>query len=212
MISSSSLLHHEDLDAIANRLMQKAHTRDGLPEIAVGIIFLTIAGLMGLLVVFQPGSFGYKASALGMMLLFPTMALGSQWAIKQVRRRFLIGKVGYVETKPVNRKRFGFVFSLAFAIAVAAVFAAYRGLFPPAGWILAGTGIFGGALAAFAGRLPRYVIGGAIMAATGILLAIARVSLEMGFTVLYGLMGLLSLISGCVVLLFFLRKPAEAGK
>jgi hypothetical protein len=151
-----------------------------------------------------------------MILVLPTLMIGSQWAIKQVRRQFLIGKVGYVKLKPVPRKvtwkRFGFVFGLGFVIAALAVFVAYKGLFPPAGWILAGTGIFGGALAAFAGRLPRYVLGGAIMAATGILLAIARVSLERGFTILYGFVGLLFLISGSIVLSNLLRQPAESGE
>jgi hypothetical protein len=32
----------------------------------------------------------------------------------------------------------------------------------------------------------------------------------MGLTILYGFVGLLSLVSGCVVLLLFLRQPAGA--
>jgi hypothetical protein len=50
------------------------------------------------------------------------------------------------------------------------------------------------------------------MAATGILLAIARVSLERGFTILYGFVGLLFLISGSIVLSNLLRQPAESGE
>jgi hypothetical protein len=138
------------------------------------------------------------------------MILGSQWAIKKVRRHFLIEKEGYVEFKPVNRKQSAIVAGIALVIAVLAAIAGYKGAFPPSGWILAGTGIGGGVLAALSGRLPRYVVGGVVMALTGILVAFSRVSLTVGFTILYGFMGLLSLLSGCVVFLLFMRQPAQA--
>jgi hypothetical protein len=211
MASSSSLLHQEDPNAIAKRLMQKAYNRDGLSEIAAGVFFLTIAGMTSLQVVFKAGSPAYKAAVWGWMLSCATLPLVSQWVIKKIRRRFLIEKVGYVELKPVSRKRFGAVFALAFLVAVAAVIAAYLGRnpFPPTAWVLAGTGIGGGVIGALAGRIPRFFIGGGITAATGIALAFSRVSLAAGFTILYGVIGLLSLVSGCVVLLLFLRQPAE---
>ncbi|MGP8175241.1 MAG: hypothetical protein ACLP7O_11940 [Terracidiphilus sp.] len=202
----------EDPNVIANRLMQKAHNRDGLPEIAIGLCFLTVAFTMWMQVVFHPGSMGYTAGFWSFALLVPAMILGSQWAIKRVRRRFLIEKVGYVQLKPVNRKRSGIVIGIAFVVAIVAAFAAFKGSFPPASFVLAGTGIGGGVLAALSGRLPRYVIGGVIMAATGILVAFSKVSLGAGFMILYGFMGVLSLISGCVVLVLFMRKPAEAGE
>ncbi len=202
----------EDPNVIANRLMQKAHNRDGLPEIAIGLCFLTVAFTMWMQVVFHPGSMGYTAGFWSFALLVPAMILGSQWAIKRVRRRFLIEKVGYVQLKPVNRKRSGIVIGIAFVVAIVAAFAAFKGSFPPASFVLAGTGIGGGVLAALSGRLPRYVIGGVIMAATGILVAFSKVSLGAGFMILYGFMGVLSLISGCVVLVLFKRKPAEAGE
>ncbi len=202
----------EDPNVIANRLMQKAHNRDGLPEIAIGLCFLTVAFTMWMQVVFHTGSMGYTAGFWSFALLVPAMILGSQWAIKRVRRRFLIEKVGYVQLKPVNRKRSGIVIGIAFVVAIVAAFAAFKGSFPPASFVLAGTGIGGGVLAALSGRLPRYVIGGVIMAATGILVAFSKVSLGAGFMILYGFMGVLSLISGCVVLVLFMRKPAEAGE
>jgi hypothetical protein len=49
------------------------------------------------------------------------------------------------------------------------------------------------------------------MAATGVVLCLIRVSFEVALTVLFGSMGLLSLVSGCVVFLLFMRKPAEPG-
>src|ERR1035437_2271133 len=96
---------NESPDAIANRLINRAEYSDGLQEIAIGVLILTLVGVTLLQVVFK-GSFGSKAFFWGILLLMP-LTFGSQWAIKQVRRRFLIGKGGYVQLRPVNRKRLG---------------------------------------------------------------------------------------------------------
>jgi hypothetical protein len=78
--------------------------------------------------------------------------------------------------------------------------------------VLAGTGIGGGLLLALSGRSPRFVVGGVAMAATGILVAFSGTSLEIGFAILYGSMGLVALISGCVVFVFFTHKPAASDE
>jgi hypothetical protein len=167
---------------------------------------------MGLQVVFQPGSPAYKVAVWGFVLLCTTLPLASQWTIKKVRRRFLTGKVGYVEMKPVNRKLLGATLGIACLVGAAAAFAASRNLFPSASWMLAGTGIFGGALAGLTGRLPRFIIGGVMVAATGILVALSGVSLEMGLTILFVFAGLLSLLSGCIVFSILLRQSTEKGE
>ena len=208
--------------------MEKAEYRDGLQEIAIGVLILIFAGMTASDVIFKPGSFGSKASFWGMTLLMPVIGLGSQWAIKKVRKRFLIGKTGYVKLKPVNRKRvgirLGIAMGLACVIAVLATFAmlkvviathrgvAHWGFFPPAGWAFVGMGIFGGAIMVFRVRSPRYGIGGVIMAAMGILLAFSSVSLNVGLTILYGFAGLLPLIAGSVAFCLYLRQPAEPGQ
>jgi hypothetical protein len=195
--------------AAATRLMRRAHNRDGLPEIAIGTILLATAFLIWLQVAYPRGSFAYRSSAWGMMLLVAPMIGASQWAIKWVRRRFLIEKVGFVELKPVPKKMLIIVTSIAFVVAAAMALAVYLRALPPGGWMIAGTGITWGLLAAYAGRLPRYVVGGVLMAAVGICLGFSRVSFEMGSLILYGSMGVLSLVSGCVVLLHFVRMPDE---
>ncbi len=214
MTFSSSRLLEENPDRIANQLIQKAHNRDGLPEIAIGLTFLLVALTMWMQIAYQPGSLTYKIAPLILGLLVPALILSSQWAIKKVRTQFLIGKTGYVKSKPVNRKAAGMVVAIAFVIAVAAVIAAYlgRNSSPPTAWFLAGTGIGGGLLLILAGRLPRFVVGGVIMSATGVALAVGGVSLGTGFMILYGIIGLLSLISGCVVLVLFLRQPTEPAQ
>ncbi len=198
-----------DPDVAARRLMRIAHNRDGLPEISIGAILLTTAVLIWWQVAYPRGSFAYRASWWGMTVLMIPMIGGSPWAIKWLRRRFLIEKVGFVELKPVPKKLLIIVTCIAFVVAAAMACAVYLRILPPSGWMIAGTGITWGLLAAYAGRLPRYVVGGVLMAAVGICLGFSGVSFEMGSLILYGSMGMLSLVSGCVVLLHFLRMPNE---
>lgn len=210
---SSSFLE-ESPTAIANRLIQKAHNRDGLPEIAMGVTFLTAAAMEWLQLASHPGSLLYRAANWGMMLLVPVIILGSQWGIKKVRRRFLVERVGYVELKPLNRRRVAIVIAIALSVAAAAVFAAFRfrDSSPPTAWFLASTGIGGGVLMMLVGRLPRFVVAGALMAATGIALAFSGISLEPGFAILFGAIGLLLVISGTVALLLLVSNPGSTGE
>ena len=209
MISMSFGNVERDPDAAVRRLMQRTHNQDGLPEIVIGVIFLTVAWLMWL--PFGSPREGWM-SAIGMMLLVPTMIGLSPWVIKKFRRRYLIQQVGYVEFKPVNRRRIAIIFGVAFVIAAVAVVVVSKGTMPPASWFVAGIGIWGGALTAYAGKIPRFVIGGAIMALVGIAVGFSRVSLGMGQAILYGVMGVLSLCSGIIVLVIFLRKRDEVSE
>jgi hypothetical protein len=200
-----------DPDAAARRLMRIAHNRDGLPEISIGTILLTTAFLIWLQVAYPRGSFAYRASWWGMMVLIIPMIGGSQWAIKWARRRFLIEKVGFVELKPVPRKLLFIATCVAFVVAAAMAYGVYLRALAPGGWMVAGTGMAWGLLAVYVGRLPRYVIGGVLMAVVGICLGFSRVSFEMGSLILYGSMGILSVVSGCVVLLRFVRMQDEGA-
>jgi hypothetical protein len=228
MTELSSHLLQQNPDAIANRLINKAEYRDGLQEIAIGVMILTYAGLVGMMAAFK-GPFGFRAFLWGGLLFMP-MGYASQWVIKKVRNRFWAGKVGYVKLKPVNRKRvgirLGIILGLSCVSAVLGAFAmakmvvaihrggsaAHWGLFTPGGWALVGLGIYGGAIMAFRVRSHRYEIGGVIMAAMGILLAFSRVSVVLGLTILCGFAGLLAVISGSIVLLLFLRQPADPAQ
>ncbi|MDR3740948.1 MAG: hypothetical protein P4L40_18180 [Terracidiphilus sp.] len=194
-------------DAAARRLMQRAHTRDGLPEIAIGLIFLLTAAIQWLQVAFPPGSFWHAQSALGMALLVAPLIGVSPWLIRYVRRKFLIERQGYMKPKPVRTSKLVLAGGIAFAVAAGMALAVSRGKIPTDGLMLGVTGICGGMLAVLAGRLPRFVAGGAIMAIMGMFLAFSRVSPEMGFLILFGAMGALSLASGAVTFLLFMRQP-----
>ena len=200
-----------DPEAAAQRLLERAHNRDGLPEIVIGVIFLTVACLLWLPIEFpRRGWIG----SLGLGFVVFPMAAGAPWLITTLRRRYLIEKAGYVEFKPASRRRRRLAVVSCFAI-VAGVAMAHdfweHGMLP-ASWSVAGIGIAGGALFAFAGKLPRFVFGGAIMTVVGIVVGLSGASLGMGQAILYGVMGVLSLFSGVVVLVIFLRKRDEASE
>lgn len=209
-MANSSYLPPENPDAVAKRLIQRAHNRDGLPEIAVGLNFLAVGILCSAQVLLPRESIGFKAAVVGLALLIPVLCMGSPGALRWVRRRYLIERVGYVEPKPVGRKQIGLGIFLAVSMAVA-LFGVVTQFSQPDRWVLAGTGLFGGALAALCGQLPRFVIGGLLMAVMGIVVAISGVSLQIGFAVLFGFQGLLALISGGVVFSRFIRRPVEPG-
>jgi hypothetical protein len=211
MTSSSSCPPARDPDAIAKRLLQRAHTRDGLPEIAVGLSFLVYGALSYAQILLPRESIGFKAAVLGLALLIPVLCIGTPWALKWARRRYLIERVGYVESKPICRRQISIVIAVA-VVAAVLLFGVVTQFSRPDRWLLAGTGLLGGAVAALGGQLPRFFIGGMLMAATGITLAFSGVSLQIGFAVLFGSQGVLALVSGAVVLLRFIRQPAEAGE
>lgn len=207
----NSLSSPADPTVIARRLIQRAHNRDGLPEIAVGVSLLLVAGLSYAQVRLPRESIGFKAAVLALSFLIPAMCFGLPWALRWVRRRYLMGRLGYVEPRPIGRKQIGIGAALA-ALMTVALFGVAPQLSQPDRWILAGTGLLGGALVAWCGQLPRFVIGGLVMAATGICVAFSGVSMEIGFAILFGLQGLLALISGGVVFLRFIRAPVETAE
>jgi hypothetical protein len=211
MMNSSSCTPVGDPNAIASRLIRRAHNRDGLPEIAVGLIFAIVGALNYAQVVLAPGSLGFKAAALGITLLVSVFCMGGRRALTWVRRRYLIDRSGYVEPRPIRRKQIGIGIIFAVGMAVA-LFGVIPQLSQPDCWVLAGTGLFGGALTALSGQLPRFVVGGVLMAATGMIIAFSGVSLQTGFAILFGSQGLLALISGGVRFWRFIRRPIDPGE
>jgi len=196
---------------MARRLIQRAHNRDGLPEIVLGVSFLLVAGLTYAQVMLPRESMGFKAAVVAFASLFPILCFASPWVLRWVRTRYLIGRSGYVVPKPISRKQIGIGLALAVLMTVT-LFGIAPQLSQPNRWILAGTGLFGGGLAAFCGRLPRFVIGGLLMAAMGITVGLSGVSLETGFAILFGFQGILALTSGGVIFLRFIRGPIDPGE
>ena len=210
-----------DPDAIGKELLQSAYNSDGLPEITIGLFFLLASGLSYALAVLPKQSLSFKAAVLSFAFLLPLFSLSSWWAVRWVRRRYLIERFGYVQYKPIYSgfKQIGprIVLTLLPAIVILAIviLAVMNSWSQPdrwPGWLLGGTGLLGGAIAAGIRRPRRMVIYGIVMAATGLSAAFSEVPLLIGFTILFGVQGLVTLITGGVVFLRFMRKPVEAGE
>jgi len=208
MNNASSCLPSGDPDAIARRLIQRAHNQDGLPEIFAGLSFLIIGSFSCAQALVAPRSIPFKAASIALSVLIPVLCIGSPLALKWLRRRYLIHRFGYVASQPHGRKQIRMRITVAVVVAIALI-GLVTLLSRPDHWLLAGTGLFGGVLAAMAGQRARFVIGGAIMAATGIILAFYQVPLQAGFAILFGFPGVLALLSGAVVFTRFIRQPIE---
>jgi len=211
MPKTAYLPRNADPAAAARQLIQRAHNQDGLPEIAVGTTFLLISCLICLQLTLPKGSLARNAAIIALALLIPLLCAGTPWMVRWVRSRYLLERVGYVRQYPITRRQIALGFTLALLTA-AALLGTVATTSRPDGWLLAATGLFGGALAAWAGRLPRFAVYGIVMAATGLILALSTVPLELGFAILFGLTGLLILVSGCVVLSRLIRQPLETGE
>jgi len=211
MLGSSSLHNVTDLDPIVKRLIQKAYTRDGLPECVVGLNFLFLSCLIYATEVLPRESTGFKTAVLAASFLLPLLIIGSRWALKWVRERYLVERLGYVQHKPINRKQIGLgiLFSVLFALVL---FGIVPRLSQPDRWLLAGTGLFGGGISALSSPPRRFVILGVVMAVTGLVVAFSGVSLGTGFTILYGVQGLVTLISGGVVFFRLIQQPVETAE
>lgn len=202
----------EDPDRLAGRLIQRAWNRDGLPEIAIGLFSLYVSVIFGLQLLFENKWPVFRALPVALVLLVPSGYI-IRWAVKRVRSRYLVEKTGYVEMKPLGAKRRMLTVSIGSLVAILmciAIVEAFRGHFSTPS-ILAGTGVFMGVLYPVSGRAWRFVFQGAVIAATGILLGVYDFGFETGWAILYGVAGVIALISGAVVLLRFLRQTREAG-
>jgi|ERR1035437_2799906 hypothetical protein len=209
--TSSSFLQGTP-DAIASRLMQKAHLRDGLPEILVGLLFLLAAGFNFMSASLPRASTGLKIAFLADIGLFVVLSVGTFWLLKWVRRQFLVEREGYVRQK-TNRPKLARILVGGLIVFFLVLYAALFMRLPNMdNWVLAGTGLYVGAIWAFIGRSRRFVVSGLLDAVTGIALAFARISVENRLGILFTVMGIVALLSGCVVFVRFIRQPREAGE
>ncbi|MGD0910352.1 MAG: hypothetical protein ABR928_00565 [Terracidiphilus sp.] len=202
----------EDPDRLAGRLMQRAWNRDGLPEIAIGLFFLFMSAVFAAQHLLEMEWPVFRAMPAVLALIFP-LTLLMPHAVKWARNRYLIGRTGYVVDRPPivsGRLRMVSIMSIIAFVAVAAVVLVISSL--SSRWILAGGGVSCGVLLLICGREMRFVISGAVIAVTGILLGIYDVDFGIGCTILYGVGGAITVISGTVVLVRFLRQSREAGE
>ncbi len=202
----------EDPGSLARRLMQRAHNRDGLPEIAIGAFLLLVSAIQLGLFYARQKPLLQVALGLAMVAAIVPGGLVMPQIIKWLRRRFLVAREGYFESRmsPAKRIGIGAGFAMGAAVAFSAMMAVKHGIVPPDRWLLAGTGFFAGVLTPLCGQSTRFVVEGLLMAAAGVAIGFSGVSLTAGFALLFGFMGAVSLVSGLAALKHFMRQTAES--
>ncbi|SPF56840.1 membrane hypothetical protein [Candidatus Sulfopaludibacter sp. SbA4] len=196
----------KDPKVLANRLLQRAWNRDGLPEIGSGLFSLVAAGLIYAMQILPRRSPGQIAAILIFAFVLPLYGFCAQPLVKRIRSRWLLERAGYVQHLPNrNLKRNNLRLLAVMAVVMPLVFLAFnyseRLLLPMTGAL--GALICG--LVGWSARMVRLMAGGAIMLATAILLALSSVPVMIGMAILFGSQGLYYLLTGGVAFLRFMN-------
>lgn len=214
-MDSSSRAFQKNPDATARRMVHRMHHQDGLPEIAGGLMFVAISGefcAFGMLhrapLDLRPA---YQVAALILTFLPLFVILLAVKGMFWVRKRYLILKEGYAEVKPWGPGKLLMFFLAVLLVGVSFGEMVFHVSHPDRA-IIAGGGALLGAAVALAGKLPRFIVNGVLIATLGIGLSLCELSLNTGVATFMGLSGLLLLISGSVALLRLIRQPAETGE
>ncbi len=221
-----SLLHRSSStaapDALARRMMQDTHLRDGLPEIVVGGILLLVAAQSYTMAVLLHGGLLVLKRILILVWTLLVIALtfssfsipgatGTGWLLRWLRRRYLISRSGYVKPRSEwNKRQLALLGGIGLLVATALLLVR-REVAPPLfdrGLFIA-IGVFVGGIEALVGRHPRFRAMGLLTVACGILVGFSRLPLQLRFAVFYAFTGAMALISGAIVLARFLRANAE---
>jgi hypothetical protein len=188
---------------------------DGLPEIAVGTIFL-VAGLIFSGQAAVPDYSPWKALS---SLAFPILIVGgmwlTRWLVGAAKARLTYPRTGYVAyPRPSRRRRIvtlligAGVGGLLANLLIAANLDTLNFTFPL-------QGLFVGLLIGFIGQgLIRFYVVGGFTTLLGIALAAVGMPEEPGNAIFYGLLGLALMLSGGVTLWRYLRHnpPPEEEK
>ena len=209
-----------DPSTIAERLVIKAKFRDGLLEIYLGLTFVLCAAVEALpyakRAIFPQGSTALDVAFIVISIvlcsLFVVYTVRSKGAAKWVRERYLIERSGYVEQK-LNKRKLLRYFLVAFAaflpLAIAALFLfpahSDRGLSTATGLMFCGLD----AWIAWFGRVFRFAIYSVLSAASAIFLAVTSIDIAAPLSIFFAFLGLVMVFSGFIVLLLFIRRPAE---
>ena len=197
-------------DAMASRLMQRAHNLDGLPEILIAIVLFVGSGTNWASVLFEAHSVGRTVMKLSCIALFTVVCLAGSPLVQWARRRWLLDRVGYVKTKP-NRKGMALALGLAVAVACAAVLLMLKMRAQIADrWVLLAIGASFCIFEIVAGKLPRFYVSGMLALGAAAGLTWAGLGLELSVALLLDFVAVLALANGCVALVRLLRQPIES--
>lgn len=179
---------------------------------SVGLLFLLAAPLNWMSSNLDRSSTAFKDAYVASYVLWLLLAVSIPFLIQWTRRRFLVEHEGYVELKSSKRTVIRILLVAALVCILLGAAALWLKLPGLDRWILVALGLFVCAVWSLIGQTLRFRIVGALNAATGILLALSGLSIEISLAIFYGASGLTSLVSGVIVFTSFVHKPIETGE
>jgi hypothetical protein len=189
---------------------------DGLVEIGAGFLFLLLATLFAVEGLAPAGSLPAWFSALGLPILLLGGMIVLGLSVRAVKERLTYSRTGYVSYPQKHPARkwlagvIGCVVSLLLVLSLAA---------RPA-WMVGLPALLGAAFAvvllllSFRSSLPRLALQGVLALAAGAIASLADTSSSIGTAVVFGTVGLASLVCGVFALAHYLRTtapPVEAA-
>jgi hypothetical protein len=186
------------------RRTRRSISEDGLTELGAGMALLVVAAVMFIAVVFDRKLFYYAG-------IFPALVMIS---VRSMRARLTAPRIGYAEPARTGAKLgllLGLVGLLVLGVALTAV-SRLMGWRPPAwafNWVFALLGLGGAAALYGNGRgtgLRRFFVYAAVVAASSLVPALARLDLGVHITIATGASGLVMTAAGVWWLVTFLRR------
>jgi hypothetical protein len=200
--------HPTDPDTLARGIVQRAHHRDGLPELFAGVGFLIGSGMCWSDTL-PSGSRMRTLSSLASTLLVMAFCLASGRLMNQVRQRFLLDRVGYVRMK-ANRPMLALSLVIALVVGIVIVLGIRQmHSAEPAKWLIVLVGALAGLFQVSVGRSPRFWFTGAFSLTAAFAIATSRLSFSIGMGIYFVLVGILEIVVGAVVLSGLLRQPVR---
>ena len=200
---------------VAPRRAARYWYEDGLVEIGAGLLFLLLAGLFAVEGLAPAGSLPPWFSALGLpaVILGGTVVLGL--ALRTLKQGLTYPRTGYVAyppTRPIRKALAGILGGVVSMLLVLL-------LISHPGWLTALPALQGAVVAAVWFLLsirmgvPRMAVQGLLALGAGVIVSFVGAGISIGSAVVFGTVGLASLISGIFVLAHYLRttSPPAAG-
>jgi hypothetical protein len=202
-LSSPSLTN---ADALARRMVQCAHNRDGLPEMLVGFTFLVASAMSGTTLAIH----GRAAAVLVMVfaLLITVLGFTANRIVDWTRRRFLLQWVGYVQVRSPRKKLAVIAFLAAAFIGTVAVMG-LRHFEPSAQLLVLVCGAFVSILQVVIGRLIRFWIAGGLILCAAFAIAMANWPMELALVAFFVCAGVINLVAGGITFFRLLQKRAD---
>jgi hypothetical protein len=185
--------------------------KDGLGELVGGAMILLI-GLYFVGQVWLPeGSMGRTLLQSSLALLLIGGALATRWLVNALKARITYPRTGYVEYEPGPKNTpSGRVFTVGIAISVSALLVIFGRSFGSFNWLPGFTGLLFGVvfmiLRARSNGVGRFYVLGTFCVILGMALSFSGLPMAYSLGLLYGLTGIVSMVSGGITLLRYLRE------